>query len=425
MNKIKKFLTSFPIKKLLDNKRFTLPFSIFLSVVLWLVVVNNENMIRERSFADMTVNVNLENTFASDKGMSIIEDISTQKFTVVVRGANYVVNSLKGEDINVYASAASVDAPGEYSLDVAVSKNNAIADYEILSVSPATVKVSFDYIDTKEFTIKPKAEGVTAKEGLIAEAGVVSGTESDTVTISGPRTIINQIDSVVAFTKVDKTLAVSETFDADILLYDINGEEISNENLTLSTKKVKITVPISKIKIVPVLVDFSNLPENFDKNSISYTVDYSSVTVIGTPETVDKTENVTLSAIDISSVSPTTNSFDVSVKLSDGVRLLDNIEYFTVKVNIEDYVQKTIDVSKVECVELLKGLSLGKTSVIRNVKICGPKSVIDKLNPDSVYAEVDLTGKNAGQHSLEAKIKFKENNNVWAVGTYTTTVSIK
>ncbi len=424
MSKFKNFLNSFQIKKLLDNRRFTIPFSIFLSVVLWLVIVNNENPIIPRTFTDMTVNINLENTFASDNGMSIIEDISAQKFTVVVRGARYAVSSLRSEDINVYASAASVDAPGEYNLDVAVSKNTA-AEYEILSITPATVKISFDYIDTKEFTIKPKAEGVTAKEGLVAENGVVSGTESDTVTISGPRTIINKIDSVVALTQVDKTLEVSETFDADIILYDIDGNEISTDNLTLSTNKVKVTVPISKTKTVPVVVDFSNLPQNFDKNSISYTLDYASVTVIGTPETVDKTENVTLSAIDISTVSPTANSFDVSAKLPDGVRLLDNIEFFTVKINIENYSQTTINVSQIEYVGLEQGLSIGETLEIKNVKVCGPQSIIKKLNSDSVYAEIDLTGKTAGQHSLEAKIKFKDNNNVWAVGTYTTTVSIK
>ena len=423
MLKIKNFFKSFQLRKLLDNRRFTIPFSIFLSFALWLIIVTNQNPTIERGYPDMTVNVNLENTFASDKGMSIVGDISTQKFTVVVRGASYAVSSIKSSDINVYASAASVDAPGEYNLDVMASKTNPLADYEILSVTPSTVKISFDYIDTKEFTIKPKTEGVTAKEGLIAESGVVSGTESDTVTISGPRTIMNKINSVVALAQVNKTLDVSQTFDANIILYDEFGKEISFENLTLSTNKVKVTVPISKIKTVPVVVDFTNLPKGFDKNSISYDLNYSTVTVIGKPETVDKTTNVTLSAIDLSAVSPTANSFDVSAKLPEGVRLLDNIEFFTVKLNVEKYSEKTIIVSDVKYVGLGNGLSAGDISEIKNVKICGPKSVISKLH--SAYAEIDLTGKTAGQHSVEATISFKDNNNVWAIGTYTTTVLIK
>ena len=423
MQKIKNFFSSFHIRKLLSNKRFTVPFSIGLAFVLWLVITINQNLIIERGFSDMTINVNLENTFASDKGMSIVGDISTQKFTVVVRGASYAVSSIKSGDINVYASAASVDAPGEYNLDVMASKTNQLANYEILSVTPSTMKISFDYIDTKDFTIKPKTEGATAKEGLIAENGIVSGTENDTVTISGPRTVMNKISSVVALAKVDKTLDVSETFDADIVLYDEQGNQISDEHLTLSTNKVKVTVPISKTKTVPVLVDFTNLPNGFDKNSISYSLNYSSVTVIGKPETVDKTESVTLSPIDLTAVSPTANSFDVSAKLPEGVRLVDNIEYFNVKLNIDNYSQKIITVSDITCNGLGSGLKIQNIAEIKNVRICGPKSVIKNIG--SAYAEIDLSGKTAGQHSVEVNISFKENNNVWAIGTYTTTVSIK
>lgn len=423
MQKIGNFLKSFQIKKLLDNKRFTVTLSIVLSFVLWLVIVTSQKSVIERPFSDIPVTVNLDNTFVSDNGMNIIGDISEQKFTVVVTGASYAVSSIKSGDITVYASAASVDAPGEYSLEVVASKSNPLADYQIKSVTPSNVKITFDYIDTKEFAIKAKAEGVTAKEGLIAESAIVSGTEKDTVTIRGPRTVINKIDSVVAFAQVNKTLDVNETFDADLILYDAEGKELSAENLTLSAEKVKLTVPISKTKTVPIVVDFTNVPNGFNKESISYTLDYSTVTVIGKPETVDKITNVTLSAIDLSSVSPTANSYDVSPKLPEGVRLVENMQYVTVKLNIENYSQKIIAVSEIKHKGLESGLSVSEMSEIKNVRICGPRNIINRLN--TAYAEIDLTGKTAGQHSVEAVISFKDANTVWAIGTYTTTVLIK
>lgn len=423
MQKIGNFLKSFQIKKLLENKRFTVTLSIVLSFVLWLVIVTSQKSVIERPFSDIPVTVNLDNTFVSDNGMNIIGDISEQKFTVVVTGASYAVSSIKSGDITVYASAASVDAPGEYSLEVVASKSNPLADYQIKSVTPSNVKITFDYIDTKEFAIKAKAEGVTAKEGLIAESAIVSGTEKDTVTISGPRTVINKIDSVVAFAQVNKTLDVNETFDADLILYDAEGKELSAENLTLSAEKVKLTVPISKTKTVPIVVDFTNVPNGFNKESISYTLDYSTVTVIGKPETVDKITNVTLSAIDLSSVSPTANSYDVSPKLPEGVRLVENMQYVTVKLNIENYSQKIIAVSEIKHKGLESGLSVSEMSEIKNVRICGPRNIINRLN--TAYAEIDLTGKTAGQHSVEAVISFKDANTVWAIGTYTTTVLIK
>ena len=67
----------------------------------------------------------------------------------------------------------------------------------------------------------------------MAETAVVSGTESDTISIKGPRTVINKIDSVVAYAEVNATLSESTTYDAEIQLYDENGELIDASNLTL------------------------------------------------------------------------------------------------------------------------------------------------------------------------------------------------
>lgn len=418
-------LPSFSLRKLLYNKRFTVPFSVLMAFALWLVIMINQKPTMDRTFTDIAVNVNFENTFAAENNMSIIGDISEQKFTVVVRGPSYIVSALTSSDLGLYASAASVDAPGDYNLDVAATSSTANAEYEILSISPPTISINFDYIETKEFTITAAAEGVTASEGLIAENGVVSGTESDTVTIKGPRTVINKIETVTALAEVNKTLSSSETFDANIVLLDAEGDTIEQTNLSLSTNKVKVTVPISKKKTVPVNVEFSNLPSGFNKSSLSVKVDHPTVTIIGTPETIDKTANVSLSPIDITTVSTSSGSFDVSPKLPDGVRMLDSIDHFTVTVNTKDYAEKTITVTNIKSAGLSAGLTASGAKSIVNVKICGPKSVISKLKESQIYAQIDLTDKKAGEHTVDAVINFNGVKNVWQVGTYKTTVTIK
>lgn len=424
MSKISKFLSAFSLRKLLDNKRFTIPFSILLAFGIWLVIVTKENPIIDRSFADMTVSVNLDNTIASENGMSMVGDISSQKFTVIARGPTYLVNSLKSENFNIFASAASVDAPGEYDLEVVALPVDTNKGYEVLKVVPSTVKVSFDYIDTKEFTVKALAEGVTASEGLIAENSVVSSAESDTITITGPRTVLNRIDSVVAYTKVNKTLSASQTFDAAIKLYDKNIKEVSTENLTLSATKVKVTVPISKKKTVSVKVAFSNLPEGFKTSTLSYDINNKSVTIIGTPETVDKIKNITLSPIDISKVDRQNNSFDVSPELPDGIRLLDNIEHFTVKFDLSNYISRRIDISKFLFKNLGKDLKASGYEM-KNIQVFGPRRAINNLKATDVYAAVDLANKKVGEHTVQVLLGFKDADNIWGLGSYDTSVTVK
>lgn len=415
---------NFSLKKLLSNKRFTVPLSLVAAFVLWLVIMINENPRIDRTFGDIPVNITLDNPLVGEDGMQVIGDISQQRFTVAISGPTYVLSALKSEDFKLFASVAEVNAPGEYQLEV-YSSGRDFAECEITSITPATVSVFFDYVDTKEFTVTANAEGASAAEGLIAETAVVSGTENDTITIKGPRTVINRIDSVVAYAAVNQTLSESTTFDSEIRLYDENGEQIDSTNLTLSTTNIKVTVPISKRATVPVVADFGNLPSGFDKSSISYSIDHSSVTVIGTPDAIDGMTQLTLSAIDITTVSTSSNKFDVSPRLPEGVRLLDTIEHFTVTVDTSGYIEKSFTVSRVKYSGLTSGLNASYDSAIRNVRICGPRSVINKLRDSSLYAEVDLTDKTAGEHTVQVKIKADGYNNIWQVGSYSTTVKIE
>ncbi len=420
-----KILKSFSFRKLLYSRRFVVPFSIFLSLILWIIITVQQKPIIQRSFSDMTVTINMENTYAAENEMSIIGDISQQRFTVLVMGQNHVVTALSAKEINLYASAASVDSPGEYDLTVSATQATAAGDYDIISIIPKTVKVSFDYMETREFAVEALAEGATASDGLIAESAVVSGIEGNTISITGPRTVINTIETVRAKASVNKALSQSETFDASVVLLDEDDEEINTENLQLSVSSVKITVPISKKKTVPVAVDFSNTPQNFDKTSINATIDHSEVTVIGTPETVDKINEISLSAIDVTTLSSKSQTFEVSAKLPEGVRLLDSIESFEVTVDLSNYSEKTINVSKITYIGLESGLSQTGSSEIKNVKICGPANVIRNLKESSAYAEVNLSDKKAGAHAVNAVISFEGYDNIWAVGTYETSVTIK
>ena len=419
------FLKEFSLKKMFLKKRFTIAFSVVLAFFIWIVITVQQKPVISRTFSDLSVNINLENTFVSENNMNIIGDISKQRFTVVITGPTSLVSALTADQIGIYASAGEVDAPGKYSLKVSPTSTTVSAEYDITSISPPTIDVEFDYVDTMEFTITPVAEGVTAADGLIAGSGIVGGTESDTVTITGPRTIVGKIKTVSAIAKVNKTLDNTETFDAELVLLDENNKKLSKEFITMSTSNVKLTVPISKKKTVPISVSYANAPSGFDEKSLSVSYNYPSVNIIGSPDKVDKTSQITLSQIDLSTLALGKKSFDLSLKLPEGVRLLDTVEYITVTVNASDYIEKSMNVNSVKYIGLSSGLSTGSLSAIKNVKVCGPASVVNKITADDISAEVDLTDKKAGQHTVAVKFKLGKYKNVWISGQYNTTVNIK
>ena len=426
---------------LIYNKHFTVALSIVIAFAMWLGITMTQNPIRTQTFTNVSAAISIEGTAASEMGLGIVSDVASQKFTVTVSGPNYAVSSLKEEDFILTASVVDINSAGTYTLDVIGSSNSSKTGYNFTSISPSTIDVTFDYIDAKEFTLVPKLIGVSAAEGLVAETPVVSDSQQNTITIRGPRTTMDKIAYLGTLAEVNKTLSTSQTYDSDVVLYDSNEKIIyrftseglvydasdnliTNSFLTLSFTSVKVLQPISKMATVSCKAVFSNLPEGMSESDISYKIDQTKVTIIGTPEVVDKINSISLSTIDFRKVSASSNIFEVAPSLPDGVKLLESIDYFTVSIDSSNYAEVVFDVKSIRCTGVGENLKAKTDTRIRNVKICGPKDVVSQLKASDFYAVVDLTDKSAGDHTVEAVIKSDIYKNVWQVGTYSTSITL-
>ncbi len=429
------------LSNLIYNKKFIVILSVVLAFALWLGIAMTENPIRQQTFTNLSASVTLEGTAAADLGLGIISDVASQKFSVTVSGPNYIVSSLKAEDFSLSASTIEINSAGTFNLELAASNITGKSGYTITSISPSTIDVSVDFIDTKEFTIVPKLIGVSASEGLVAETPIISNSQQSTVTVKGPRSTIEKIASVGTIAEVNSTLSTSQSFNSDVVLYDSNDKIlyrytadgtvydanqniITNSYLTLSFTSVKVTQPISKKKVVNCKPVFNNLPAGLTAENIKYKISQSKVTIIGTPEIVDKIENISLSAIDFRNVSKTANSFEVSATLPDGVKFLESIDVFFVEIDTAKYAEVTLDVKNTRCLGLSGGLKAKTDKLIKNVKLCGPADVIKNIKQSDLFAVVDLTDKAAGDYTVEAVIKSDLYDNVWQVGTYSTSITL-
>lgn len=426
---------------LLYNKKFTVGLSVVVAFALWLGIAMTENPVRQQTFTDIGASVTLEGTAAADLGLGIISDVAAQRFSVTISGPNYIVSSLKSEDFSLSASTIDINSAGTFNLEVTATSNSSKSGYTITSISPSTIDVTVDFIESKEFTIVPKLIGVSASDGLVAETPVISHSQQSTITVKGPRSTIEKIATVGTLAEVNDTLATSQTFNSDIVLYDSNDKIlyrytsdgtvydandniITNSYLTLSFTSVKVTQPISKKKTVNCKAVFSNLPTGMTDEDIKYKLSVSKVSIIGTPEIVDKIESVSLSSIDFREVSASSSSFEVSASLPDGVKFLENMEnVFIVDVDVSGYAETTLDIKNIRCLGLGSDLK-AKTNKSIRVKICGPKSVIDSIKASDLFAVIDLTDKTAGDYTVEATVKSELYNNIWQVGTYSTSVTL-
>ena len=423
-----KKLTNFSLKKLFFNDKFVIAFSIVFSIIFWMVITVVQAPVTEFTINNVPVTIPLEGSATSERGLDIInEEKITTTVSVNVKGPKYITSSLTASDVSVTASLSNVTAPGKYNLELKANKINQ-GEFEILGTNPSVILASFDYIDTKKFSLLAEAEGASAISGLIADKPIVSDSNYSIITVKGPRTELEKIDKIVAKAVVNDILANTTAFDAEIQLLDFDGNEIDKTPFKITAEdssevtSVEISVPVSKAKVVPIVASFTNLPEGFDTNKLNYTLDYESIYIIGPPETIDSIDSIQLEPIDILSLTPEKYEFSVKPVLPNGVKIYDQIVDVTVDfTDISSYQVKTFTVTKFKSPDVNAELA----TEIKNVKICAPKSIMWRINSSDLTAVADLSGKTAGDHSVDVMIECSEPGLIWQVGTYTATVTIK
>lgn len=419
------------LKKLFENKKFATLFSVLAAIMLWFVITVTESPDSENIIGGLTVSIPIENTVVSEMGMDIINDTSNYTASVTVKGPAYVVSGLSTEDILVTASVANVTTAGTYSLDLRATKQSAAnSDFEIVSISPKSINVTFDQIDTVPFVVNVQATGYKAVDGLVAEQPFVSDSNNATLNFKGSLTNVKKIAKVVAITEVNKTLSKTETFEGELKVYDADNKELPIENYTITTAdglsapEINITVPIYKEKTVPIKAQFINVPDAYKNKAITHTLEHRNILISGPPETIDTITSIQLSEIDFDQIADNDQKFETTLILPEGVKNKDNIETVMVEITgLTNYITRTFTVSKISVVSKDGNATLSRN--IRNVKVFGPRSVINKLSSGDFYAEVDVSGLQSGEHSVAARIKCKDANNVWQVGTYTASVNVK
>ncbi len=412
------------ISDLLQNKKFVGIFSFVAAVVFWLVISINQNPTREQVIKDIPIAINTKGTAVEQLGLDVVGDMSKMVASVKVSGPTYIVSSLTVNDINVGVSLSQVTSAGEYTLDITAIKGSNKVGYSILEVTPGEITVTFDNIDTKTFNVTAVANGIKAVEGLIADQPTLTDSIDNTLKITGPRRELEKIAEVRAVSNAEKTIKSTESFNAKIELLDENGQALSHDNLTFEKQSIKISVPVYKSAELVVKPVFINQPAIYTAG-VPCTLSEEKVTVIGPPEVVDELKYVQLKPIDFSNVNGSNLTFEAELDLPASVKTVDNIDTIGVKLNISRVVLKSFTVSDIRFEGLSSGLEAAAVGSIKNVKICGPSSDVYSLSAQDIYAKVDLSGKAAGEYTINAVICSDEKNTVWAYGTYTVIVTVK
>ena len=411
------------LKTLTKNLGFKILAVVF-AFILWLVVYNTDDPTVTVSY---TTNVTVENASAvteMNKCYEVLNGTNTVTFAVTAKRS--VLNKLEDTDFTAVAdmNRMIVNEEGDEAnvpIEITSKRSNSSLKY---NGKNKYLQVSLEDLMKRRFIITADTSGKVADGYALGEVTV---TNPNVLNVSGPASIVNKIDSVVATIDVE---GMSMNLSDNVIpaLYDADGQEIDTTKLKLSNTTVTISAKILSVKEIPLVFSTTGVPYG----------DYRVVEISSKPETVKVKGSSTilnpLSSLtipgDVLNVSRArediTTTIDISEYLPDGVELVNASDAtVTVTVRIEAYESKKFNLNTsqitVDGLDTNYDLSFEQSTVA--VTVSGLKNNLNTLTVSQLSASIDVTDLGVGTHQVNLELSLDEDN--YAYQTITVTVEIK
>ena len=407
-------------KSILDDRRIRLLLAIVGAIVAWMVVTIVVQPGTTRTINNVPVDFTYDSAAYTSRGLSIVS--APEKYvSLKLSGDGYTIGSLTSSDFVVYPDWSSVRDSGEKTLHLQVRGVNTLLNGVSVSIEGGdnSVDVVFDVVEEKTVPIT-----VTTNYLTIADGYILYGTElsKETVTLSGPSTEIDKVETCTAEVTHKGELTDSVTLDTALRFYTKSGSEVKFEYTNLEESSVEVTLEVYKMATLPVSVSFINAPRNFDPSVLVYSLSKQTLNIAGPESQIEKLSTLSVGTIDLSTFA-LNKVYELPIELPGNIRLLDNISSITVSFDSSKLETKTMNLpaSCVQVVNLPSTYTLTvQTERLMNVTLCGPAGLLETLVPEQVVIEIDADDfyVAAGQQNIACRLYVPSNGKIFALGSY-------
>lgn len=413
-------------KRLFASNRFLKIFSLVVAFITWVIVATAIEPDYTMTIRNVPINTEASASLLSKFNLNIIS-IEPETADVEVTGARYVVGKLDPSDIKIVPKLISVNNAGSQSLRLEWDAESSLdsESYTVGAISPVSVTIRTDRMDTKALTVQANISGVSLPDGYIKEQEVVS---PETVTLTGPISDLDKVAHAIVSVNVDKSLSGTETVVGEITLVDSDGNRVVSDHIRMDYDTAEVTIPVLKEKTVPLGIKFLNIPPGFPMAELKYTLSNESILVAGPATLVDNYSEIELGYVDFKRLELDSKQvFDV--ELPSGFVNVDNIQSVSVSFNTDGFIMKSFNISEIDILNPPANYDVTinqNSQKLNNVKIIGPAEVLETMTAEDLIAEVDLSDREivTGQISVPVRIYAPNKGTVWAYGDYLTVVSI-
>lgn len=399
-------------------------FSVVLAFAIWIIMAITVFPETTVTLKNVPIDFSLDGSYADVSGMTVMK-ASAESVNLIISGERYLIGDYTADDIKVGMNVDAVRETGTYDISLVVTSVNGDA-IDVVEIEPATIKVNFDTVVTKTFsvddgTLVADISSLEAADGYLIESSEIVISPSS-IEISGPEDYINQITSVAV--EVNDTAIIQNTLNTthtSVVLY--RGSDVFEyEDISISSDDFEVTVPVYLLKSMNLDVTLTSSIDSFDTSTVPYVIEPSSITVRSQNQSVLNMDTINLDYISINEIT-VGSVFYLPISESSYYDNISGIETATVKFDLEGYAEKvvTLSNSQIYVVNSVNDSMIFTVEQARitNVTLVGPEDVLEEINASDVVAEInmlDYSNLNVSYTIVELSIYVPGYDNVWAYG---------
>ena len=380
--------------------------SLFAALILWFLAMNINDPQQNHMIVTRLTLANLE-ILSSERIMLLNEDDLNINIQVGIRGSrsnieNYLSNQdFVNELINAVIDFRAIDfnavhaADGVHIQQLRVSPN-IDPMFEHVTISPGYIEVHLDARLSESSAVDVESYGLVTHNHALQPVELTN----NRITITGPRSIVQSIDRVVARVNVIGIIG-EENIPVNIQVFNANGEDITNF-LILSVTETTARIRVWEIRPVEVYVESVGEPASgFAK--ANWIANPNIVYVAASEDNHEHLEKITIS-VDLNNArSDQVFNINLSEWLPIGV-ILPNEE--PVEVEVLVYVEpiEVVNLSIPRGDVRIRGVTalyqvLGDASPIQ-ISVSGPRSIVQNITQADVQLELDLRNLQIAIHTV-------------------------
>ena len=397
-------------------------FYVFLSLLIasmvWFYVSNGD---------EVTVNVHgvaveflNEDTTLADTGLMRVRGEEDVTVDLKLKFPRRLAYSFDTSQIRLVCDLSSVTYAGKQSVSYNILLPSGVSTRDVSVESPTvrTVQIEIGELSKKDIEIRCNVVGNVAE-------GYIAGTVEllpETLEVRGQQSDIMQISYAQVTLNIENaTSTVVELLDYE--LYDFNDQVINSKNIHPMSDNIQVTLPVLKVKDVPLTVNFVESAGSRLEN-YTWALSHSSITLSGDASQISSISELVLGTLALEDLRGQ-ETFTYDIPIPDDVNNLSGISTVTLSITAKDVETREIEALKFSYENFSGDHTVSILTSSLPVTLRGTAGDITAVSGDDVHVIADLSGISAdsGSYTVPARISV-EGYDLGAVGSYEVTVHI-